>query len=246
MPTLILSPRYTQDSIDLWRCATEIGWKVERTTSWRISTNLLENTLVLYGETLFAAVVSQTLNITLLEPKASWLSEIPFKHCLRNIEFSSLGKARELKHTAFIKPAEDKCFPAKVYNSGLELPLVDVLSDETPVLISEPVEWEVEFRCFVVENQVATISVYSRNGMLAQNSLGEWISSNSETTTALNFANKTLKEIGNTLPISVVLDVGIISNRGWAVVEANACWASGIYGCDPAKVLKVLEKAVIR
>ena len=38
-------------------------------------------------------------------------------------------------------------------------------------------------------------------------------------------------------------DVRIIEDRGWAVVEQNAAWGSGIYGCDPEQVLEVLRVA---
>ena len=47
------------------------------------------------------------------------------------------------------------------------------------------------------------------------------------------------------LPPAVVLDVGYITGRGWGVVEANAAWGSGLYGCDPAAVLHVLQRACI-
>jgi hypothetical protein len=47
------------------------------------------------------------------------------------------------------------------------------------------------------------------------------------------------------LPPAVVLDVGLIAGRGWAVVEPNAAWGSGVYGCDPAAVLPVLRRASI-
>jgi hypothetical protein len=40
--------------------------------------------------------------------------------------------------------------------------------------------------------------------------------------------------------------VGVIASRGWAVVEQNAAWGSGIYGCDPAAVLAVLRHAATR
>ncbi|HLJ79961.1 MAG TPA: hypothetical protein VKT52_00660 [Ktedonobacterales bacterium] len=31
-----------------------------------------------------------------------------------------------------------------------------------------------------------------------------------------------------------------------APIEANAAWGSGIYGCDPARILPVLKRAVVR
>lgn len=45
------------------------------------------------------------------------------------------------------------------------------------------------------------------------------------------------------LPRAAVIDVGVIAGRGWAVVEQNAAWGSGIYGCDPQQVLEVLRHA---
>jgi hypothetical protein len=39
----------------------------------------------------------------------------------------------------------------------------------------------------------------------------------------------------------VVVDVGFIRDRGWAVIEQNAAWGAGIYECDPLQVLEVLR-----
>ena len=59
---------------------------------------------------------------------------------------------------------------------------------------------------------------------------------------ALQFAGLFLK---STVPCppAFVLDVGLIENRSWAVIEFNECWASGIYGCDPKSVLDSLLAA---
>jgi hypothetical protein len=46
-------------------------------------------------------------------------------------------------------------------------------------------------------------------------------------------------------PRSLLLDARIIAGRGWAVVEQNAAWGSGIYDCDPAIVLEVLRYAAV-
>jgi hypothetical protein len=246
MPTLILSPRYTPDSISLWRAANEMGWQVERPSSWRVASYLRDSQPVVYGEPLFAAVVAQSLDLAIVEPPLSWLAGIPYPHRLRDIEHCDLGKARRLAKRSFIKPADDKCFPARVYGSGLALPSVEVLPDSIPVLISEPVTWQIEFRCFVLDRQPVALSVYARNGDLAQDSDGNWPESPAETKAALDFATRFLADDAITLPPSVVIDLGIISNRGWAVVEANASWASGIYGCEPSRVLQVLARACKR
>ena len=36
-----------------------------------------------------------------------------------------------------------------------------------------------------------------------------------------------------------------MKDRGWGVVEANPAWASGLCGCDPAGVLRVLRRATV-
>jgi hypothetical protein len=43
-----------------------------------------------------------------------------------------------------------------------------------------------------------------------------------------------------------VIDIGKIVGRGWAVVEANPAWGSGIYGNDPDEVLNVLAKSCMK
>ncbi len=48
------------------------------------------------------------------------------------------------------------------------------------------------------------------------------------------------------LPAAVIVDVGKIAGKGWAVIEANSVYSSGLYGCDPMEVIKVIQKANIK
>jgi len=66
-----------------------------------------------------------------------------------------------------------------------------------------------------------------------------------EVAAARTFAESVVRSSNVDYPPAFVLDVGYIEGSGWAVVEANECWASGIYGCDPIKVLDVLRHACI-
>ncbi len=245
MKTLILSPRYTSDSVALRAAALASGWDAERLVSWRPPAHLRELPEiepVPYGEPLFAAVVADVLELALIEAALSWVAGIPHEFRKRNIEFATLAKARTLREPAFIKPADDKCFAADIYDSGTDLPPEENLE----VLISEPVVWEAEFRCFALERKVVTSSVYSRNGTLAQAADGSWPASQAETSAALHFAQMVLEDVRVSFPPSAVLDVGLIKDRGWAVVESNACWGAGIYGCNPHCVLDTLSRACIK
>jgi ATP-grasp domain, R2K clade family 2 len=244
--TLILSPRFTPDSMALRNAALELGWGVERLRTWRPPDELVGRDVVPYGEPLFAAVVADALQLALIEPQLSWVAELPFDLRRRELQFTNLAAARNVDHPAFIKPADDKCFQARVYAMGSELPEIESLGAMSPVLVSGPVSWESEFRCFVLEKRVAAMSIYSRNGDLAETEDGNWPASPSESKDALDFANLVLHDARVTFPPAGVLDVGVISDRGWAVVEANACWGAGIYGCDPRSVLETLARACVK
>ena len=94
MPTLILTPRYTEDAQLLWRAAGRLGWNVERLRSWRVAEHLKE---------------------------LDWLVHLPAEFRKRSITLATLAEARKGSELAFIKPPNDKSFPARVYQPA-ELP----------------------------------------------------------------------------------------------------------------------------
>ncbi|HEY0093687.1 MAG TPA: ATP-grasp domain-containing protein, partial [Archangium sp.] len=95
-----------------------------------------------------------------------------------------------------------------------------------------------EYRCFVLEGQVVTASPYAWMGEREEHSHAAF-----ELEAARAFATEVLARAGESFPPAVVLDVGRIEGRGWAVVELNPAWSSGLYACDPASVLRVLQRA---
>jgi hypothetical protein len=239
MPTLILTPRFTQDAQALWRAACRIGWQVERLASWRVPVEVqVAEEPVLYLEGLLGPHLAMQFGLKLLEPAVDWLPRLPEEYRKRDVTLSTLKDARLLKSRAFIKPPNDKSFPARVY-LGTELPTE--YEDDTPVLISDVVSWVKEFRCFVLDRRLMAISIYLRNGEL-QRECG-FAAADAELAEAERMVERVLADERVDLPRAAVIDVGVIAERGWAVVEQNAAWGSGIYGCDPAQVLEVLRHA---
>ena len=241
MPTLILTPRYTADAQALWRAATSAGWQVERLTGWRGPGHLAQlQDPVLYVEALFGPTLAQQFRIKLLDPPADWLVRLPTEYRRRKITLATLGPARLNQKRLFIKPPNDKSFPAQVY-SGTELPTM--YPDDMVVLVSEVVEWEVEFRCFVLDREVCTWSLYARWHELQEEdgfSCTPEEASNLETFMATLLADARVD-----LPRATVVDVGMIAGQGWACIEQNAAWGAGIYGCDPTQVLRVIGHASV-
>ena len=238
MPTLILSPRYTEDSQQLWQAALRLGWSVERLHGWHIPNHLrAADEPVLYMDGLMGPMIAEQIGQTLPEPPQDWLPRLPAEYRRRDVRLTTLGTARGLL-PAFVKPPNDKSFAARVYAPG-ELP--DHIDDQMSVLVVEPVVWEREYRCFVLDRQVRTCSVYLRRGELQR--ARDFTADMEELNEVERFADSVLGDTRVTLPYACALDVGVIADRGWAVVELNAAWGSGIYGCDPAEVLGVLRHA---
>jgi hypothetical protein len=246
LKTLILPARYTSDSILLSEEAVEARWQVERLQVWRPPLSLRETVAAIYGEPLFGAVIAQELSLVLLEPTLGWLAEIPRRYLLRDVTFTTLDEGKRLRRPAFVKPADDKCFPAGVYQDGAGLRVSDLLSSTTPVLISDPVVWDIEVRFFILNKRISTFSIYSQLGTLVPEGEARLWTKEPEAIEAIEFCNRLITDSAVSLPPSVAIDIGRIDNSGWAVIEANAAWASGIYGCEPRKVLDVIERACVK
>jgi hypothetical protein len=243
VPTLVLSHRYSPDSNALFGAALAAGWDVERLHSFRCPEGLAAREPVFYGETILADAIVEDLGIALLEPTADWLPQLPERHRRRAVRLTTLGEALAVRERVFVKPTDEKCFPARVYPDGPSIAPDPVLPPDLPVLVSEPVAFEVEFRFFVLERQVAALSPYIRGGEIARSAAGEWEATPEEIEAASTAIGAVLADAEVELPPAVVVDVGRMEGRGWAVVEANPAWASGLCGCDPAGVLPVLRRA---
>ena len=152
-----------------------------------------------------------------------------------------MKEACECPDPQFIKPAGGKEFDARVYDSGNDLPRGQMIADSLAVLIQEVVQWDVEYRCFISDRTVKAASAYWRQGKEARDENKMW--SKAELPEAVEFCNAFLRDSNVHTPEACVIDVGIIRERGWAVIESNAAWSSGLYGCDGAAVLSVLRRA---
>lgn len=246
MPTLLLSPRYSSDSRLLRAAAEREGWSVVRLGGRTVPGFVTARDLVFYGEPAFADVVADARKIALLQPTLNWLAAVPDELRKRAVRAGTLEDATELREPAFVKAAlEHKAFPSAVYERGAALrsAVRPGVPDGLPVLIAEPVRWELEVRCFVREGACVTMSPYLRDGRSAQVADGSWPLAADELAEAVGFAEKVLADPRVRLPAAVALDIGRVAGRGWAVVEINSAWGSGIYGCDPAAVLPVLARA---
>ncbi|MGW3245869.1 ATP-grasp domain-containing protein [Streptomyces sp. NPDC001070] len=237
--TLFLSPRVTATGHALAAAARRRGMASHTLRTWRVPPEARETAgAALYSGPLFADAVAADLGLGLLEADEDWLARLPAELLGRQVEFMTLAEARRLRRPAFVKPPNDKSFPARVYRDGSGLPGPDAVDDDTPVLVSDIVAFTAEYRLFLLDGEVVAGSRYATRGGLDVAPLDDDPLSDG----VRDFAGRLFTPGVPELPGAVVVDVGPIDG-GWAVIEANAAWASGHYACDPDAALDVALRA---
>ena len=240
--TLVLSGRHTPDSVALWREAVSSGIDVVRAYGFAVPDVAPGSLPFLYGETIFADAVAEGLGMEVLGPDDGWLPSLPSRFLARNVRLVALADALSSSFPVFVKPPDDKLFPAKVYVSAAELMAVtDGFDLSAQVLVSEPVKFQVEWRSFVVNRSVVASSAYIRDGVLVD----DWDGLTGERKAAMTFVSDLLDDASVALPPAMVIDVGQLAGGDWAVVEGNPAWCSGLCGCDPEAVLQALMYSTV-
>lgn len=212
----------------MWRAAVARGWDVHRAIRYRGPYNATE--CCVYGEIMFCDMMAERLKLGLLDPPDHWLAALPREWTGRTIQFCTAKTLPAFSERHFVKPANDKVFQYGVYERSSDVPLRHVDAN-CPVLVSTVVEFDQEVRLYVLDGEIRTQWFYRLVGEKSEEQ------THAE---ARLFGAAVLERFGYQLPSAVVLDVGHIDGQGWAVVEANQAYASGIYGeADVNAVLDV-------
>ncbi len=245
MPALIVSNHFSTDSRILRRTARALGWETLRLDALQIPDwfDPPDADLALYCTAPLAFDFAAQRSRTLLGCNPDWTIRLPPGFLSREIRQTTLDEALRLSGESFVKHAVSKAFPAGVYDARSLAEATAKVSRQALVHVGEPVTWTVEYRCFVVDRTVVTASPYQRHGEIIKHYADRLGAPRTEEDAAREFAQSVLACSAVDCPPALVLDVGIIEDRGWAFVEFNECWASGIYACDPAGVLRTLLRA---
>lgn len=247
MPSLILSSRYTTDSQLLRETARHLGWETLRLDSARIPDwfDPPDDQIAMFYTAPHAFDVASQLDRSLVGCPPDWTITLPRSCLLRDIRQTTLADALGLATSQFVKHSVSKAFPAAVYTAETLAGAAEKLLPNSLVHVGEPVEFDVEYRCFIFDRRIATVSPYLRFGEAIEDHSSKLGSTPTEMAAAISFTESVLVSDDVRCPPAFVLDVGLIADRGWAVVEFNECWASGIYSCDPQHVLETLLRACV-
>ena len=246
MPTLIVASRSVVYDRMLCEAASAAGWSVLACDAGTMPTAAIEEPVV-YVTTDLALIAARSLNLALIEPPLDLLAELPERFLRRAVEFATFADLKRLQRRTFVKPADplDKWFDAGVYADVRDIRTRGRTSPDSPVLLSEPVEWVAEYRYFVVEGKVVAGSSYLAFGRPAWKPFDPK-RPNAMPTAGLPVVAELCATLKTKLPPAFVVDVGLIEDRGWAVVEFNPLWCAGLLGADPRAVLPVLQRATRR
>ncbi|MEM6689836.1 MAG: ATP-grasp domain-containing protein [Planctomycetota bacterium] len=247
MPSLVLSSQYTSDSQVLREAARDLGWETLRLGGQRLPDwfDPPDQEIAMFFTAPCAFDVASQLGRSLTGCPPEWTIALPENFLSREIRQTTLSDALAITKPQFVKHSVSKAFPAAVYTSQSLAEATERIQLTSVVHVGEPVSFEVEYRCFVYDRSIATICPYLRYGNAIEDHVDTLGATAHELDAAKAFAQSVLDCDAVNCPPAFVLDVGLISGRGWAVIEFNECWASGIYSCDPERVLETLVRACV-
>jgi hypothetical protein len=234
-PTVILSQRFSTDSQAVWNAARKLDWNIHRAIRFSVPEPLPAQRCV-YGEMTTCDIIAERADLALLEPPCGWLAGLPLDLVKRRISFVQLWELRapHFDRRLFFKPANDKLFEKGVFERGDDVPTKHI--DRTcPCLVSDVVAFDREVRLWCLDGKIMALDFYRIVGDYEPETVLR---------EAMEFGSEVMADHADELPSSVVVDVGYVEGSGWAVVEANQAYASGIYGdTDPEAVLQCVLRA---
>lgn len=155
--------------------------------------------------------------------------EIPeelFSYCNRKIWLSSLGEVRKHEDNwpVFIKPSEEhKLFTGHVLRNFTDLFKAMAFPDETKVIVSEPVQFDSEYRCFVCRGEILDVRRYT--GAV------DWYPDIPRVRDMIRAIRKPLAAYS--------IDVGSVAGET-VLVECNDAYALGTYGLSGHHQVKMI------
>lgn len=181
----------------------------------------------------------------LTAPGPYWLTQIPQSLTQRKVSSATVEDflSEAPRGGFFIKPAEAKVegFEAAWRNYSQTCEIISNLKIPSGTFLQwsdKLIDINHEYRFFVLDGKIITGSSYLVDGLTHYDG-----ADNSKFDEAAQYAQYAVSTI-DSQPSAYVIDVGIDSaTNSWLVIEGNPAWCSGIYGSDPEKVIRVIEKA---
>ncbi len=174
-------------------------------------------TVRVYGSANFCMILQQKLGFALVSPDDDLIFSVPQQYLRRRVTRELLGTSGDLTFPLFVKPLVPKLFAARVYTARADLEEeCRGLAGDTVLIVSQPVTFTAEARCFALHGAILDCAVYEGADDPAP---------------AAALAAAALNAI--TAP----------TRDGWCLLEFNAAWGAGLNGCDARRILPCIAAA---
>ena len=233
---LLLHNRFTANDNDMWRIAVKRGWNTYRTNLYQVKDHIKGFDFIrYYGNILHLELIRPFLPFKFYEIDYSILPKLK-QYTKRDIKYLHYKDLKQpFIKDCFIKPARDKWFECKVFKIGETIFGAPLPNDE--IYVSDVVNFTDEIRCFVLNGQILTSSLYRINKIAYDiiNLEPEQINFDSKIndTPIPQYVNEICKNYN--MPFGLVMDFGLIDDKEYALIEFNETWASALYYCDHNK-----------
>lgn len=153
---------------------------------------------------------------------------LDYPNCLksflkREIREATFGSIRKHNERIFAKPKDvHKLFTGQVFEAFYN---TENLSDDLKVWISTPINFDVEYRCFVHNHELIYSSCYKGDFKKTINY--------HEVQRAIDIYSE------NNAPVAYCMDFGLYNGQT-TLVEVNDCYSLGCYGLNPIKYAKMI------
>lgn len=238
---MLLHNRFTANDNDIWAVAVKRGYNTYRTNPLQVKEHIEGYDFIrYYGNTLHKQQIEHLIPIKFHEVDYSILSKLNHytKRNIQYIDYKDLAQPIERK--CFIKPARDKWFECRVFEKGETIFGSPLPNDK--IYVSDVVNFTDEVRCFVLNGEVLTSSLYRINKVAYDIADLDFEKINFDLKINDTPIPRYVKEICGKFNINygIVMDFGLLDNGEWAFIEFNEAWASGLYCCDYEKCFDVI------
>lgn len=207
-----------------------------------------------------ARVAAQDPRLRLADPGPEFLTDLPWRLTGRTVELLDTedmdalvpGDIRDDGDVVFAKPANCKIedFPAcwDDYDGHILRAIAARCPAEQKFLVTDTVlDLVAEVRLFVLDEQVVTFSPYLLHAPDGTQRTWDETMPWTHTAAAVEFGASVLdwlREVDRPMPRSYTLDVGVLADGTWVVIETNPVWSSAFYGANTSAVITCLFAAV--
>jgi len=149
----------------------------------------------------------------------------------RSIKTCTIEEVRRGNKRTFVKPVSQKLFTGLVFDPENELSRLTLASfeDDTPVIISDVVDFISEHRCFVKNHALVGVKHYK----------GDWTVTPNASSLGVMMTLGMIAE--KPMPEAYAIDLGVTAEGKTLLVEVNDGYALGCYGLPGVLYARFLE-----